>query len=55
MNIKKIIEEGESETLEFKEKFDRETIETAVAFSNSKGGMILIGIFLIGERSEGSL
>ncbi|HJH26797.1 MAG TPA: transcriptional regulator [Methanophagales archaeon] len=49
MNIRKIIEEGESETLEFKEKFERETIETAVAFSNSKGGMILIGISDKGE------
>jgi len=28
MNIKKIIEKGESERVEFKEKFDKESIET---------------------------
>jgi len=44
MDIKAIIKQGESETLEFKEKFDNETIETVVAFANAKGGVILIGI-----------
>jgi predicted HTH transcriptional regulator len=29
--------------LEFKERFNKENIETAVAFSNSSGGIILIG------------
>lgn len=43
MNIKELIEKEESETLEFKERFNKETIETAVAFSNSSGGIILIG------------
>jgi len=43
MSIKEI-EKGESETLEFKEKFDKETIETAVAFSNSEGDIILLGV-----------
>ena len=31
MNIKKLISKGESETLEFKERFDNGTIETIVA------------------------
>ena len=42
--IKKLIEKGESQKVEFKEKFDNETMETAVAFANSNGGIILIGI-----------
>lgn len=49
LEIKELIEKGESEILEFKEKFDKENIETAVAFSNSKGGVILIGISDRGE------
>jgi len=43
MDIKKILTSGESETVEFKESFDRETIETVVAFSNTRGGVIVIG------------
>lgn len=37
------LEKGESEKIEFKEKFDREAIEAAAAFANTKGGVILIG------------
>lgn len=43
MDIRKILTSGESETVEFKESFDRETIETVVAFSNNRGGVIVIG------------
>ena len=39
-----LVKKGESEILEFKEGFDKETIETAVAFANTKGGTILIGV-----------
>ena len=39
-----IIEKGESESLEFKTSFNRATIETIAAFSNTKGGMITLGI-----------
>jgi ATP-dependent DNA helicase RecG len=39
-----IIKKGESEFLEFKENFDRETIETAGALANTKGGLIFIGV-----------
>jgi len=38
------IQQGESVTLEFKQSFDKETIETVCAFANTKGGQILIGI-----------
>jgi len=39
-----LIRKGESETIEFKENFDKETIQTAAAFANTKGGIILIGL-----------
>jgi len=42
--MQKLIASGESQTLEFKEDFDRETIETAGAFANTSGGLILIGV-----------
>jgi ATP-dependent DNA helicase RecG len=44
VNLQEIIKGGESETLEFKEKFYERTVESAVAFANAKGGMILIGV-----------
>jgi len=40
----KLIEKGENQRVEFKEKFDKEAIETATAFANTNGGVILIGI-----------
>ena len=42
--ILKIIHSGESETVEFKENFNMEAFETVSAFSNTKGGTILIGV-----------
>lgn len=46
MDLKKLISQGESETLEFKESLQlkNEIGETVSAFSNSKGGIILVGI-----------
>ena len=49
MEIKELVEKEESETVEFKEKFVNESIETAVAFSNSNGGIILVGVSDKGE------
>ncbi len=43
-NLNKIIEIGESETLEFKASFGEGVIETATAFANTHGGKILLGI-----------
>ena len=42
--IADIIKQGESETVEFKTSFGKDVIETAVAFANTRGGTILIGI-----------
>lgn len=42
--LKKITGTGESDTVEFKDNFDKETIETAGAFANTKGGVILVGV-----------
>ena len=44
MNLPDLIKTGESGTVEFKEKFDERTIESAVAFANTKGGVIFIGV-----------
>jgi len=42
---------GESETLEFKESFGDEAMETIGAFSNARGGVLLIGVKDSGEIS----
>ena len=42
--IKTMITNGESESVEFKTTFARETIETLVAFANTDGGTVLIGV-----------
>jgi len=42
--IADIIKRGESETVEFKTSFNKDVIETAVAFANSRGGTIFIGV-----------
>ncbi|MDO9110838.1 MAG: ATP-binding protein [Desulfatirhabdiaceae bacterium] len=38
------IQDGESETVELKSSFDREVIETLVAFANAKGGRVFVGV-----------
>lgn len=43
-DIQKLIILGESESLEFKSSFNNETIETLVAFANTNGGQVVIGI-----------
>ena len=43
-NITELIKQGESVSIEFKETFDKETVETIGAFANTKGGSVLIGI-----------
>lgn len=44
--IRELIRHGETETVEFKEKIGKseEFVETVVAFANSKGGIILLGV-----------
>ena len=44
MNLPDLIKTGESTTVEFKEKFDERCIESLVAFANTKGGVIFIGV-----------
>ena len=46
MNLKELITKGESETLEFKKTLSewKEIVETVSAFSNTKGGTIVVGI-----------
>jgi ATP-dependent DNA helicase RecG len=42
--VKLLIKEGESLTVEFKEKYTPKIDEHIVAFSNTKGGIILLGV-----------
>jgi ATP-dependent DNA helicase RecG len=42
--INSLIELGESQLVEFKTTFERETIETLVAFANAQGGTVLVGV-----------
>ena len=44
VRFKKSIASGESETVEYKNSFDREIIETLAAFANTKGGKVFVGI-----------
>nr|MDA3859867.1 putative DNA binding domain-containing protein [Melioribacteraceae bacterium] len=53
--IEQIIQNGESEVVEFKLSFSKSVIETIVAFSNNKGGKILIGVKNSGEIKGVSL
>jgi len=48
-NLQIFINQGESEQLEFKTSFGKETIEALSAFANSLGGTVLIGISDKGE------
>ena len=43
-DIKNIITQGEGLTCEFKQSFSKAVIETLVAFSNTRGGKVLIGV-----------
>jgi len=47
--LRQIIRQGESETIEFKESFGNEATVTVGAFANTKGGVILIGVNRRGE------
>jgi ATP-dependent DNA helicase RecG len=50
-DIINLISLGECETLEFKNSFNKEVIETLVAFANTSGGKILVGISPTGKIS----
>jgi len=43
-DVLKLLESGESETVEFKESFNDEALETIGAFSNARGGVLLVGV-----------
>ena len=47
--VMEMITQGESQTIEFKSSFQKEVIESIVAFTNAKGGKILIGVNDKGE------
>ena len=47
--IRKLINRGESENVEFKASFTKEVFETAGAFANTKGGVVVIGVSDSGE------
>ena len=41
-NILELINNGENQTTEFKTSFQKEVIESIVAFANTKGGKVFI-------------
>jgi ATP-dependent DNA helicase RecG len=45
----KEIQQGENQKIEFKTTFQKEVIESVVAFANTKGGKVFIGISDSGE------
>jgi len=42
--LRRVLAEGESERVEFKETMSREALETVAAFANTHGGRLLIGV-----------
>jgi len=44
MDIVKLLRNGESETVEFKARFNKETIISLAAFANTKGGKVVVGV-----------
>ena len=44
MDILDILKKGESETVEFKAGFNKETIISLVSFANTKGGKVIVGV-----------
>jgi len=44
MDIVKLLRNGESETVEFKARFNKETIVSLAAFANTKGGKVVVGV-----------
>lgn len=44
MKLSNLIKTGESTTVEFKEKFDEHCIESLVAFANTRGDVIFMGV-----------
>jgi len=42
--IDNLLKTGESQTVEFKASFYRDTVESLVAFANVQGGTVLIGV-----------
>jgi ATP-dependent DNA helicase RecG len=57
--LKLFIEEGEGLTIEFKEKYTSKIVQDIVAFANSKGGKIILGVTdegkINGEKLTGQL
>lgn len=54
MDIKKLLQNKESDSLEFKTSFGRETVEALSAFANTNGGTVLVGINDNGGGSQGN-
>ena len=44
MDIVKLLKNGESETVEFKNTFGKEVTITLVALANTEGGKVVVGV-----------
>ena len=47
--LQSLINQGEGQSIEFKTSFQKEVIETIVAFANAKGGKVFVGVSDSGE------
>lgn len=58
-NMTKMLKSGESETVEFKESFSRDALESLSAFANTRGGVVLVGVndkgAVLGTKTEQSV
>lgn len=52
IDILAVLNEGESELVEFKTSFDKETIETLVAFANTRGGQHINRAYIISGKPQ---